>query len=139
MDIFQLGDFTLNSGAKSSWKLECDALTDGEINALAKMVAQMIGPFQCVVGVPRGGLRIAEALTPLRSLSGPHLVVDDVLTTGGSIERHKDALLSGIDLTDAHKPPQVVGAVVFARGQLPIWVKALFSMPECFWLKPRHR
>lgn len=132
MDLFQLGDFTLNSGAKSAWKLECDALTDGEIYALAKMTALMVGPFSNVYGVPRGGLRLAAALKQYCSLAGPHLIVDDVLTTGGSMERRKDALLSGIE-----KPPQVVGAVIFARGQLPMWVKALFNMPECFWIKPR--
>ena len=27
MDLFQLGNFTLRSGAKSHWKIECDALS----------------------------------------------------------------------------------------------------------------
>jgi hypothetical protein len=31
-------------------------------------------------------------------------------------------------------PSQVQGAVVFARGPCPPWVKAVFQMPECFWL-----
>lgn len=134
MNIFQLGDFTLNSGAKSSWKLECDALTDADIAALAEMIRLMVGPFSVVSGVPRGGLRLEIALRPFVSLAGPLLVVDDVLTTGNSMIRHRDSLIvPGLDTQRA------IGAVVFARGQCPSWVKAVLQMPECFWLQPRTR
>lgn len=126
MSLFQLGDFTLNSGAKSRWKLECNALTDDDIKALAEMIRQLVGTFGSVEGVPRGGLRLAEALKPFVALTGPHLIVDDVLTTGGSMERIRGNR-------------QCIGAVVFARGQCPLWIDALFQMPECFWLKPRTR
>ena len=132
MNLFQLGDFTLNSGAKSRWKLECDALADADISALAEMIRQMVGPFGFVQGVPRGGLRLAEALAPFVSLTGTMLLVDDVMTTGGSMERARAAY--------EHVPDnRIIGAVIFARGQRPHWIKALFQMPECFWLSPRHR
>lgn len=134
MDLFQLGDFTLNSGAKSGFKIECDALSDGEINTLAKMIATMVGPFKDVTGVSTGGLKLAAALKPMCSLSGPHLIVDDVLTTGGSMQRLKDTLL----LEAISSGTLMAGAVIFAGGQCPWWVKALFQMPECFWLSPRH-
>jgi hypothetical protein len=140
MDLFQLGDFTLNSGAKSRWKLECDALTPGDIEALAEMVRQMVGAFSSVEGVPRGGLRLAEALKPFAGISGPHLIVDDVLTTGGSMERTRDAYwLRKYGPGSAVKVGDPVGTVIFARGQRLPWVSALFQMPECFWLKPRTR
>ena len=132
MNLFQLGDFTLNSGAKSKFKLECDALTDDDIKALAEMIRQLVPPFSSVEGVPQGGLRLADALRPLASMSGPHLIVDDVLTTGGSMERLADSKRSVT-------PYPIIGAVIFARGQCPNWIKSLFQMPECFWLKPRTR
>lgn len=133
MSLFQLGNFTLNSGAVSAWKLECDALTDDDWQALARMVQQMVGPFSSVEGVPRGGLKLAECLKPLCSLAGPHLIVDDVLTTGGSMERMRQ------DAMDNRSIRIVTGAVVFARGQCPLWVKPLFQMPQCFWLSPLKR
>lgn len=128
MNLFQLGNFTLASGASSRWKLECDALTDDDIATLAEMIRQMVGPFSSVFGVPRGGLRLAKALERYQELNGPLLIVDDVLTTGGSIRKYYD---------DLGSKESFVGAVIFARGQCPAWVKPLFQLPECFWLKPR--
>ena len=135
MNLFQLGDFTLNSGATSRWKLECDALSDCDVKALAEMIRQMVGPFHTVEGVPRGGLRLAEALKPFVGLGGDYLFVDDVLTTGDSMERARRewSVRTGWDTGRAR------GAVIFARGQCPPWIKPLFQMPECFWLKPRQR
>lgn len=135
--LFQLGDFTLNSGARSKWKLECDSLTADDWRALAEMVRQLVGPFSSVEGVPRGGLMLAAALKPFSGMNGPHLLVDDVLTTGGSMERAKAKELATPYYTQ--NGANIVGAVVFARGQRPTWIKAIFEMPECFWLTPRHR
>lgn len=126
MSIFQLGEFTLNSGNKSKWKLECDALTDDDIAAIAEMIQHMVGPFCCVSGVPCGGLRLAAALHPHVSVQGPILIVDDVLTTGGSMERHASTIY--------HELP-LAGAVIFARGPCPNWIKPLFQIHESMWLK----
>lgn len=141
MNLFQLGDFTLASGAKAKWKLECDALNEDDWKALAQMVSQMVGPFYSVEGVPRGGLKLAEHLKPFGSaIASHHLIVDDVLTTGGSMLKlkeqytNRDAEGGFIGYSQPLK-----GAVVFARGQCPYWINAIFQMPECFWTKPRHR
>lgn len=133
--LFQLGQFTLNSGASSSWKLECDALTDDDWRALAEMVRLMVGQFNSVEGVPRGGLKLAEYLRPHVSPSGPHLIVDDVLTTGGSMERVCETYLKG--KVASLEGPLVRGAVIFARGRCPLWIHSVLQMPECFWLKPK--
>lgn len=134
MGLFQLGDFTLNSGAKSSWKLECDALTDDDIAALAAMIRQMVRPFRSVEGVPRGGLRLAEALKPHRSPQGVFLIVDDVLTTGGSMDRFLHAKIDqGVSW------PDIFGAVIFARGQCPPWILAVCQLPQELWLSPQTR
>lgn len=144
VNLFQLGDFTLNSGAKSRWKLECDALSDGDIEALAVMIRQMVGPFAAVSGVPRGGVRLAEALEKFRNIDPkdgtlivgsvlplPFLIVDDVLTSGGSMRR----FAAGLDAP----PGNIVGAVIFARGRCPAWVKAVFQMPKTLWLPEEPR
>lgn len=111
-NLFQIGAFSLASGKQSNFKIECDALTDPDWNALAQLVQHAAAPFGEVIGVPRGGLPLAARLKPTE---GPRLVVDDVLTTGGSIRR----LMTR---------PTDRGFVVFARGTLPTNVGALFRM-----------
>jgi orotate phosphoribosyltransferase len=134
MGLFQLGDFTLNSGARSAWKLECDALTDDDWKCLAEMIRQMVGPFSSVEGVPRGGLKLAECLQPfVTPLAGYHLVVDDVLTTGRSMERLSNEVCGREPGGKFSRG--IIGAVVFARGPCPLWVKPLFQLPEPLWLK----
>jgi hypothetical protein len=78
VSLFQLGDFTLASGASSLWKIECDALTPEDWQALAQMAVEILPPFGEVVGVPRGGVPFADALRPFvtkycRMLSFNHL------------------------------------------------------------------
>lgn len=106
----------MNSGQRSAFKIECDALTDEEWGALAAWAADLLPPFGDVEGVPRGGLKLAAALERHRSPLGSLLIVDDVLTTGGCMERWR-------------KGRDAIGLVVFARGVPPAWVTALFSMP----------
>jgi hypothetical protein len=73
-------------------------------------------------------------------LTGPHLIVDDVLTTGGSMERLREERRKLLPPGTMVEPGNwIVGAVVFSRGQCPLWVSALFRMPECFWLKSKVR
>jgi orotate phosphoribosyltransferase len=110
--LFRLGAFTLNSGRKSQFKIDCDFLTDDDWDALAWLIANRVPYFGSVEGVPRGGVKLASALLPYVT-SGPALIVDDVLTSGGSMERRR----AGRDC---------LGAVVFARGPVPPWVQALF-------------
>ncbi len=136
MTLFQAGDFVLASGARSSWKIECDALTRDDWEALAAIAAERLPPFGAVEGVPRGGLLFAEALRKYSrscSVSYPHpahdwcdgtplpiLIAEDVVTTGGSMERFRAKLnLSG---------QSVVGVAAFARGTCPEWVIPLFRL-----------
>lgn len=135
MNLFMLGDFTLNSGAKSSWKLECDALTDADIDGLAEMIYQMVGPFGSVEGVPRGGLRLAKALEEKTYPDCRHLIVDDVLTTWNSMWKVQSEYLNNRRPWLVEQEDTVIGAVIFARGPCPLWVKPLFQMPEVLWVR----
>ena len=123
MGLFVQQWFTGNSGLELPWKIECDALTDDDIATLAFMLIEVIPPFGEVEGVPRGGLRIADALQQYVT-EGPLLIVDDVLTTGGSMERQR----AGRD---------AIGAVLFARGWTMDWVTPLFTMTQP-WKPPIH-
>lgn len=120
--LFQTGNFALHSGAWSNWKVECDSLTEEDWRTLAAMIADRVS-FGRVEGVPRGGLPLARVLQPYREPGDPTLlIVDDVLTTGGSMEEHR----AGRD---------AVGYVVFNRRDrqrsVPFpkdWVRALWTL-----------
>lgn len=120
MNLFNVGTFLLNSGRTSKFKVDCDALWDEDIQALAKIIHDNIPQFAWVEGVPTGGLRLAAALEqyarPSETTVG--LIVDDVLTTGGSMERQRD-----------FRHP-VIGVVIFNRmpiGQVtPGWIKSVW-------------
>jgi len=115
--LFALGDFTLKGGQASRWKIECDALSAADWEALAVMAAPVVGRFQRVEAVP--GTNAEKFAAALRreveaEVGAPLLIVDDVLTTGGSMERQRAGR-------------EAVGVVAFARGPVPSWVVPLFS------------
>lgn len=115
MNLFQAGDFDLHSGGTSNWKIECDALKDDDWQTLAKLIAERVPAFGSVYGIPHGGVPLAQFLGPYAT-EGPLLIVDDVLTTGESMQH-------------AHEiQPDAIGSVVFARGPCPAWVTPLFQM-----------
>jgi orotate phosphoribosyltransferase len=121
--LFQVGDFTLASGQRSRWKIECDALTLDDWQGLAAMLVERLPrPFSSVWGVPRGGVPLANALRPygdMRLPRGHVLFVDDVWTTGGSMQRFIGEVMEHGDYSRA---------VIFARNPTPPDVVALFTM-----------
>ena len=114
-NLFAWGEFKAHSGETLGWKIDCDALSDDDIATLARIISTSVGSFSDVEGVPRGGVRLAKALTAyMTPPTGPLLIVDDVCTTGRSLEEHR----AGRD---------AVGYVIFSRGGLPAWAQALFT------------
>jgi hypothetical protein len=81
MDLFQQVEFISHAGIPMTWKIEMDALTDAEWAACAKMVMEyQKRPFYKAVGIPRGGVKFANALNKYAS-GDPNdevMVVDDV-------------------------------------------------------------
>ncbi len=125
MNLFEAGTFTGASGKKLDFKLECDALTEEDI----KTIAGVAGPklqFKEALGVPRGGVPIANEFTPyVDSKSKKVLLVDDVWTTGFSMNKYREELGLSED--------EVIGFVIFARGAYPDWVHPFFAMPK--WIQ----
>ena len=118
------GPATLSSGRMSAFKVECDALTDDEVEAHCDLLAMALPPFGRLAGVPRGGVRVAHYLSRHLDPSSPTwLVVDDVWTTGGSMAR----FMAENDI------PTHRGAVLFARGPVPSWVTALWTINRRLW------
>ena len=115
-NLFVTGRFTSSSGIHLPWKIECDALTDADIETLAHLIAASVS-FGSVEGVPRGGLRLAAALEPYAKGEGPLLIVDDVLTTGQSMERQRAGR-------------EAIGIVLFDRtgGADLGWIRAVWSL-----------
>lgn len=120
--LVEHGEFTSHSGLRLSFKVECDALTDADLADLAKVISSKI-TFGAVYGVPRGGTRLAKALLDYCTFCGedPLLIVDDVLTTGASME---EARAANPIFADA------IGVVLFARGPCPEWVRPVFTVNE---------
>lgn len=123
MNLFQLGNFKSASGKILPWKIECDAFTQADWEALALMASEVLPPFNFVEGVPRGGMPFAKALVKYATRgTGTVLIADDVCTSGGSLEwaRGRTEWI--------YQEARIIGCVVFARGPCPDWVTPLFRM-----------
>jgi orotate phosphoribosyltransferase len=116
MNLFIREDFISHAGLPLTWKVECDALSDGDYEALAKIVSEKI-KFKDVVGIPRGGIPFENALKQYASNdeNDPLLICDDVYTTGTSM---REVYQEG-----------AIGIVVFARNEITDdWIKAIWQM-----------
>ena len=125
--LFKSGDFKSHSGLDLSWKIECDALSDSEWFTIKKMIIEYTPPFRKAVGIPEGGVKLGSLLNEhaTGNEEDPVCIVDDVLTTGESMEY----FLSQYQRNRRLMPFMAIGWVVFARGPCPHWVSALFQMP----------
>jgi orotate phosphoribosyltransferase-like protein len=129
VSLFELKDFRSHSGFSLSFKIECDALGDEDLATLARiivvhMMTKKDMRFGRVVGIPKGGLRLAAELEKYVTAdrSGPVLIVDDVLTTGESMENTRRQIWADFPGSE------VVGVVLFARVRCPDWVTPVFQL-----------
>jgi hypothetical protein len=125
-DLFKSINFKSHSGLDLTWKIECDVLSDPEWFTIKKMILEVTPPFREAIGIPRGGIKLGDLLNEHATgkEEDPICIVDDVLTTGESMEY----FLSQYGRN--RQPFTAIGWVVFARVQTPDWVKALFQMPD---------
>jgi hypothetical protein len=123
-NLFVEETFVGHSGGTLHWKIEMDALTNAEWKCIARMIMEHQKDFfQAAIGIPRGGLKLSGYLNEYctHAPTDPYLLVDDVLTTGGSMEEFKK---------EHFKNKEVIGWVVFARRKPADWINALFQMPN---------
>ena len=116
MSLFIREDFISHAGLPLTWKVECDALTDKDYEALAKIVSEKL-TFRNVKGIPRGGIPFEKALKPYctNDKNDPLLIADDVYTTGTSM---REVYEEG-----------AVGIVIFARNEITDdWIKAIWQL-----------
>lgn len=117
--LIQYGEFRSHSGVLLPYKIDCDALSDGTLEGIAQVIASKFR-FGEVIGIPRGGLRLATALADHSIPGYPPIVVDDVMTTGGSMEETRAKL---------PEPEKVNGIVIFNRSPSPpSWVWSNFTV-----------
>ncbi len=79
-------------------------------------------------GIPTGGTKLATALVKYTNKDSIYyLIVDDVLTTGTSMEKAAKSISDRSRLTR--------GVVIFSRSEIPIpeWIHPIFNMSK--WLK----
>ena len=122
--LFVEEDFKSHAGLDLHWKIEMDALDEAEWKCIARMIMEyQTEPFQAAIGIPRGGLKLSGYLNEYSTQNpkDPYLIIDDVLTTGGSMEEFKE---------EHFKNKKVVGWVVFSRKKPATWIKTLFQMPK---------
>lgn len=141
MSLFVPGDFWSHSGVRLSFKIESDVVTERELDLFGELIATRLYPpdhysFCRVVGVPKtqpggrdnGGVLaqyVRRHLTLVEDVGDAlTLVVDDVLTTGKSMN---DVRFYQFDNRNC------LGAVIFARGPCPEWVRPLFTLNELCW------
>jgi len=122
MSLFVNQSFVSHAGLKLPFKIECDPLTDDDITTLASIIGKNL-KFRDVFGIPKGGVKLATALKKYSASTGPILIVDDVFTTGTSMEEARSKI--GDDS---------IGVVVFSRGECPSWVSVVFQLSE--WAGP---
>ena len=128
MTLFELGEFKLANGGLTNWKVECDALTEGDWRGLALMTYEVVDPFDLVFGVPTGGYPYERAMRRYARTDRESddqldvLIVDDVFTTGGTITSFREHLES------QYKNISVQGAVAFARSAPPEWIVPLWGL-----------
>lgn len=119
-NLFEYGNFVLHSGDKSHFRINCDALSMDELSALASLIVPNLHPYSKVIGVPRGGVRFAEALDWYKQIDADgYLIVDDVFTTGASMNEAAWQVPN-------NTPFQ--GVVIFARHPTPKWIKSIFTL-----------
>ncbi len=117
MHLFERKPFKMASGGVARYTIQSKALSDEDISTLAWLISEK-GDIRDIYGVTEGGHRLAAALEKYRSKQGVRLIVDDVLTTGASMEAARVK-------TGWH---DAVGVVIFSRGPCPDWVLPIFSM-----------
>jgi hypothetical protein len=133
MNLLNYGKFTSHSGKRLHYKIDCDALSDEDLKTIAKIIGSRL-QFKEVLGIPSGGMRLAKELKKYKVDDADMvIIVDDVLTTGESMEfaRKHSLKFSAKYCSNAEN---IIGVVIFNRMQepLPKWIYPVFNVSTWF-------
>ena len=118
-NLFILQDFISHSGLKLNFKIECDMLMTEDIKTISVIINEKYD-FYDVVGIPSGGTRLYNELKKyIKKESKTLLIVDDVLTTGNSMQLEKEKYNTNL---------KIQGVVIFARTKCPDWIDPVFQL-----------
>jgi len=117
MSLFSSGAYILHSGEATNWSIDCNALSDEDVRALALMAFDLLPPFGTVMPTLRGGTRLATALNKFTQEGGQILIAEDVFSDDESMEEIRDGR-------------NCLGITIFARSKPPEWVRVLWSHPN---------
>lgn len=123
--MFKKGKFKLHSGGESEFKIVCDTLTKEDLEALAYLVSKRITNFHSVtVPADTTSLTVIDFSNALEKYADTEngkyrIIVDDVLTTGSTMEETK---------ANFFPDEPIIGVVIFARGMCPTWVHPIFEL-----------
>ena len=122
-NLFIKKTFVSHAGNTLDCKIECDSLTNDDIKTLAYLISKQY-TFKMVYGIPRGGVRLALALSMYVNPDSRYiLIVDDVLSTGKSMEEAKVKMKSHVTFDS-----DIRGVVIFSRQNYsnrwvtPVWL-----------------
>lgn len=121
--MIEVGDFVSHSGLTLPYKICCEDFLQSDWEGFAELIAKKYN-FGEVYGIPRGGTILAECLEKYRTPGVSYqLIVDDVLTTGKSMEEAKEML----------NKPFTIGVVIFSRSKdIPYWCNTFFWVDGAF-------
>lgn len=119
------GEFVGASGRVLPFKIECSGKSREEWQVIADACLPRLPAFGHVVGVPRGGLPLAQIMrryiTPGSKIL---LVVEDVWTTGGSMKAFAQDYLSN----NRARFKEWQGLVAYSRYRTPVNVLTFMQL-----------
>lgn len=124
--MFKDKKFISRSGKRLKFKIECDSLAFEDIRVFTKIIT---GNFTYKsVDMPETGcspLQLLKHVLELKTSKDGEfdvLIIDDVFTTGNSME----------DVKKRHKGKNIIGVVLFSRGKCPKWITPIFELNDFF-------
>lgn len=113
-----------NNQEPSHFRIDEEEISDKDLEYVAWLYSRT-QKYGLVLSIPTGGDRFAKFLRAYSDVvnSSTVLIVDDVLTTGTSMNELKNMMDRKLDIR---------GVVLFSRGETPDWITPIFQMPRQF-------
>lgn len=111
----------LGFGHTKDWSIDTSELTNDDWDCLANLILERNPNFSQVHGIMPTGNQLEYRLSR-KTTTGGVLVVDGVLKTGKTMEEARTYC------TKHYRTHEIQGAVIFARGPCPRWIKPIFQL-----------